>query len=300
MLLPVKHAFTDCTDLERLQAWVRRAVHSVTAVDAQSGANPLSVTVLGTEYRWGYRIDAITLRGQDGIDISGYAGIPADGGPHPVVLMMRSLLKGECAVEGDDLDRLVHSGHVVMVLEPRPTPPGIESIKSPFLGIFNLLALRAFLVGKTLVGMRLDDTIHALDWLCGLKDVDPAAITLYGAGSLGMVALHAAALDTRIKQVVVENSVVDYRIMVDQPLHRNISEVVLPGVLRQYDIDDLLLATFPRPVTIINPQDAKGAVVTKQEVQKELAYVFETEQKLGSAQRILIVYRGPREPLPIY
>jgi cephalosporin-C deacetylase-like acetyl esterase len=87
------------------------------------------------------------------------------------------------------------------------------------------------LVGKTLVGMRIDDTIHAVDWLCGLKDVDPAAITAYGAGPLGMVVLHAAALDTRIKRVVVENSVVDYRMMVDQPIHRNISEVVLPGVL---------------------------------------------------------------------
>ena len=125
-------------------------------------------------------------------------------------------------------------------------------------------------------------------------------LPLTAPAPLGMVILDAAALDTRIKRVVVEDSVVDYRIMVDQPLHRNISEVLLPGVLRQYDTGDLLLATFPRPVTIINPQDAKGAVVTKQEVQKELTYVFETDQKLGSAQRILIVYRGPREPLPIY
>ena len=299
-LQPANQALINRADLEHLQARVRRAVCSVTAVDCQPGVNPASVTVTGTEYRRGYRIDAITLRGQDGIDISGYAGIPADGGPHPAVLMMSSWPKGGCAVEGDDLHRLVQSGHVVMVLEPRPTPPGTESIKSPFLGVFNLLSLRAFLVGKTLVGMRIDDAIHAVDWLCKREDVDPAAITAYGAGPLGMVILDAAALDTRIKRVVVEDSVVDYRIMVDQPLHRNISEVLLPGVLRQYDTGDLLLATFPRPVTIINPQDAKGAVVTKQEVQKELTYVFETDQKLGSAQRILIVYRGPREPLPIY
>jgi hypothetical protein len=61
----------------------------------------------------------------------------------------------------------------------------------------------------------------------------------------------------------------------------------------------LLLATFPEPVMIINPQNANGAEVTEQEVQNELAYVFESDQKLGSAQRIHIVYRGPKEPLPI-
>ena len=67
----------------------------------------------------------------------------------------------------------------------------------PFMGYFNLLSPRAFLVGKTIVGMRMDDTIQAVDWLCARPDVDRPAITAYGNGPLGMVVLlHAAALDT--------------------------------------------------------------------------------------------------------
>ncbi len=147
-----------------------------------------------------------------------------------------------------------------MTLEPRPSPPGTEGAKSPYLGTFNLLSLRAFLVGKTIVGMRVEDTIHAMDWISARADVDASAITAYGNGPMGPVVLHAAALDSRIHSVIVENTLASYRMILEQPLHRNVSEVVVPGVLPKYDIGNLLLAISPRPVTVINPQDATGMV----------------------------------------
>jgi hypothetical protein len=186
-----------------------------------------------------------------------------------------------------------------MALQPRPTPVGTESIKSPLLGVFNLLSLRAFLVGKTIVGMRMDDAVHAMDWLSARKDVDTSAVTAYGEGSLGVVLLHAAALDLRIKRVVVENSLASYRMIVDEPIHRNVSEVVLPGVLRKYDIGDLLLAEYPRTVSVINPQDAVGATLTEPEYRKSLAYVFDSDRNLGSPERVRVLFREARDPLPI-
>ena len=142
-----------------------------------------------------------------------------------------------------------------MALGPKPSPVGTEGLKSQYLGPFNLLSLRAFLVGKTILGMRVDDTIKAMDWLSSRGETDPKAITVYGSGAMGAVALHAAVLDSRIKKVVVENTLASYR-MVTDPLHRNISEVVIPGVLAKYDMSDLLAALAPRPVTVIHPLDA--------------------------------------------
>jgi hypothetical protein len=198
-----------------------------------------------------------------------------------------------------DLDRLAKSGRITMVLEPRPTPPGTESIKSPFLGIYNLLSLRAFLVGKTLVGMRTDDVMRAVDVLTARKDVDHSAITAYGSGPNGIVMLHAAALDVRIARVVVENSLTAYRLIVDQPIHRNVSEMVIPGVLRKYDIGDLILATYPRSVTVVNPRDALGDAVPEEQFRKDLAYVFQSDEKLGLPKRIHLMSRAPGDPLPI-
>ena len=157
----------------------------------------------------------------------------------------------------EDLDRLTESGYIAVALEPRPSPPGTEGLKSPYLGTFNLLSLRAFLVGKTILGMRVEDTIHAIDELSARPNVDTAKITVYGNGAMGAVVLHAAALDSRIRRVLVENSLASYRSILDEPLHRNISEVMIPGVLRKYDIEDLIKAIAPRPVTVIH-RDTSG------------------------------------------
>ena len=177
-----------------------------------------------------------------------------------------------------------------MVVGPTPTPPGAEGLKSPYLGTFNLLGLRALLVGKSILGMRVDDTIRAMDFLSARSDVDPASITVYGNGPMGAVVLHAAALDSRIRRVVVENTLASYRMVLDEPLHRNISEILIPGVLRKYDMGDLLLAVGGR-VTVINPQNAAGGAITADQFHKELNYV--------PADRVKVIFRKAEDPLPL-
>jgi len=98
--------------------------------------------------------------------------------------------------------------------------------------------------------------LQAIDWL--VANEHPSSITIHGNGALGIVALHAAVLDLRITRVEVQDSVASYRSIVDAPLHRNASEVVIPGVLRHYDIPDLVRAIAPRQVEWIHPVDGAG------------------------------------------
>lgn len=107
------------------------------------------------------------------------------------------------------------------------------------LGPFNLIALRAMMVGKTIVGLRMDDAIRAVNWLASRPDVDRSKIAVYGNGRLGVVALHAAALDSRMARVVIENSLADYALALNAPLTRNLPEIALDGVLRKYDLGGL-------------------------------------------------------------
>jgi len=225
----------------------------------QPGASHPEVEVKGTTQRDGYRIETISMKSDGGTEVSGLAAIPEGAAKaKPALLMMDFAAHSEAEV-----DRLAKAGSIVMLIEPRPTPAGTESIKSPYLGVFNLLSLRSFLVGKTIIGLRIDDAIRAMDWLTGRKDVNRSEISAYGNGSPGMALLHAAALDPRISRVTVENTLASYRMIVDQPVHRNVSEVVIPGVLRHYDTADLLDAIAPRPVTMIAPQDALGAPISE-------------------------------------
>ena len=298
-LMTPHKALTGKGDLDKLQTRLHQDIKTLAAVSVQPGAAPPVVDIKMTESRGSYRVETIEMHSDADTVVSGLVAIPEGAGAHAAVLILAAQPKEKLAAIGGDVDRLAKAGRIVMVLEPRPTPAGTESIKSPYLGAYNLLSLRAFLVGKTIIGLRIDDTIRALDWLCARKDVNKSAITGYGDGPLGMVLLHAAALDSRIGRIVVENTLADYRMIVDQPLHRNVSEVVIPGVLRKYDAGDLLLAVYPRQVTVLNPQDALGGALTEAEFRSNLGYVFQSGQNMKSAYPIRVLSRNPGDPLPL-
>jgi dienelactone hydrolase len=143
----------------------------------------------------------------------------------------------------------------VVVVHPRPWPTGTESAKAPIQGSFYLLTLRAQITGQTLVGMRADDIIRAVD---GLAGTGHSGITAYASGPSGIALLHAAALDQRITRVVIEDCLASFRMIASEPLHRNAPESMIPVVLRQYDIPDLIQAIAPRKVDFRNPVDATG------------------------------------------
>jgi len=292
-LIPGPAVLNSKSDVQKLQSRLREDIRSLTGAVLKPGVSQASVDLKGTEQRDGYRLQTISLRSDGDTSVSGLLAIPDGARPKPAVLMM------EDPISSAEVDRLAKSGHVVMALTPRPTPAGTESIKSPYLGVFNLISLRAFLVGRTILGLRVDDTIRAVDVLAARTDVDRSAISAYGNGALGMTLLHAAVLDTRINKVVIGNTLTSYRMIADQPVHRNVSEVVIPGVLRRYDTGDLLEAIYPRHVVIIAPQDALGAAVSEEEFRKAMPAVFQSEQKLGSKDRIAFQPRRTDTVLPL-
>jgi len=107
------------------------------------------------------------------------------------------------------------------------------------LGPFYLLGLRAELVSRSLVGMRLDDAIRITDYIASRPDVELDKISAEGSGHMGLVLLHAAAVDSRLKHVTVDHVLSSYRSLLDAPLPIGAPEDVIPGVLLRYDIPDL-------------------------------------------------------------
>jgi hypothetical protein len=71
---------------------------------------------------------------------------------------------------------LADAGTAVLVIAPRPSPPGNEETKASILGPFYLTELRTELVGKTLLGLRVDDVIAAID---APEDILPGVLLHY-------------------------------------------------------------------------------------------------------------------------
>jgi hypothetical protein len=186
---------------------------------------------------------ALELPSSAGIDLQGELSVPSGEGRHPAVLLLvPDSIRGDSPIARANLaqfNSLAAAGNVVLAITPRPSPPGSDDMKSSILGPFYLLSLRADLVGRSLIGMRTDDTIRATDYLAGRADVDPNRITAIASGHMGLVLLHAAVLDSRLKHITIDHVLTSYRSLLNAPLPIGAPEDILPRVLLRYDIPDL-------------------------------------------------------------
>jgi len=184
------------------------------------------------------------------IDLQGELSVPSGEGRHPAVLLLvPDSIRGDSPIARANLaqfNALAAAGNVVLAITPRPSPPGTDDMKAPILGHFYLLSLRADLVGRTLLGMRTDDAIRATDYLARRADVDPSKITAIASGPMGLVLLHAAVLDSRLKHITIDHVLASYRSLLDAPMPTGAPEDILPSVLLRYDIPNLTTILGPR------------------------------------------------------
>ncbi|MGH9598470.1 MAG: alpha/beta hydrolase family protein, partial [Terracidiphilus sp.] len=210
-----------------------RAIRTETGADARPGASKYSAAELAAK-------SGPFVLHADGFDFEGNLAVPSAPGRHPAVLFLVPY-----SIDADNpiarankarFNALAAAGNVVLALTPRPSPPGkANDMKTPLVGTFYLVSLRADLVGRTLIGLRADDAIRATDYLASRADVDPRRISAVGSGHMGLVLLHAAVLDARLRRVTVDHVLTSYRSLIDAPMPIGAPEDVIPGVLRSYD-----------------------------------------------------------------
>lgn len=218
----------------RLTAAIRKATGAV----AQPGVSHPDAALL-TAKNGPFQMESA----EKGVHLRGALSVPDGHGRNPAVLLLvpHSISAGDpvARAEKAEFDRLSAAGNVVLAMTPTPSPPGTDDMKSPILGPFYLVSLRADLVGRTLVGLRSDDVIHMVDYLAARPDVDARNITALGSGHIGLVLLHAAVLDPRLKRITVDHVLASYESLLHAPLPVGAPEDIIPGVLLQYDLPDL-------------------------------------------------------------
>jgi hypothetical protein len=85
--------------------------------------------------------------------------------------------------------------------------------------------------------------------------VDPGQIVVAGHGAGAAIALHVAALDESVAAVACEAGLVSYAALTRSDVLHWPEDVVIPGVLRRYDLPDLARAVTPRPLLLAGTQD---------------------------------------------
>jgi hypothetical protein len=235
--------------------------------------------------RDGYGLQLISLAMEGDVAVTGTLLIPDSSGPHQAAILADARAKETVAALGGDADTLAREGFVVLTIQPRGTPEKSASDASNLVGDFAL-AFQAYLVSRSLTGLRAEDIIRSVDFLTARPDVKREGLTAIGYGAAGVYVLHAAALDARIARVVTQQSPALLRLGVERPIHRHIYEVAVPGMLARYDLDSLIRAIAPRRVTVVNPVDL-------------LDHSLHASEYRGLViAPVDVVLRGRRAPLP--
>ena len=113
----------------------------------------------------------------------------------------------------------------------------------------------ALMLGETMVGWRVWDTIRAIDLMQSRPEVAPDRIALMGISGGGTITLYTAAIDDRVKVSVLSCSFCTFRDSI-YSLNHCIDNFV-PGLLQDFEAADIAGLIAPRYLVAENGKDDK-------------------------------------------
>ncbi|HXX93559.1 MAG TPA: metalloendopeptidase, partial [Planctomycetota bacterium] len=155
----------------------------------------------------------------------------------------------------------VRAGHEVMAIDLRgmgetePVPPHrglVTFVKADWKEAYIAMSL-----SRPLLGQRVRDLLSVLD----------GDVHLVGVGAAAPAALHAAALDPRIRELTLEGMVISWSAVARTAVTYHQLTNVVPGALQVYDLPDLAALVAPRKLTIREPVDPQGRPVSQVELE---------------------------------
>ena len=279
---------------------MRREIQRLIGFEPQSGT--LNVKPFGRIEGDGFAIEKLVYESEPGIVVPAVLLIPKTSEARkPAVVYVND--KGKSAGWGSDgvIKHLVERGFIVLAIdmrgcgETRPQQnPDEDNATYRLFGDYDS-AMRAFLVGKTLVGMRAEDISRGVDLLSARPEVDMTRIYGFGVGAGALTLLHEAVLDDRIKELTLDDMLVSYDSVVTHRIQYNVYESVVPGALKVYDLPDLIAAFAPRPIWIVDAVDPVGKRVETDDLRKQYARPIGAFKALGAELAIQIKSRKPEE-----
>lgn len=114
-------------------------------------------------------------------------------------------------------------------------------------------AMRALMLGRTLLGERVYDVDRAIDYLAARGDADLGAIGIMGNSGGGTVAIWAAALLERLSFAIASCCFSTFRDSIMSIYH--CTDNYVPGLYPVADMPDVLGLFAPRPVVVVSGRE---------------------------------------------
>ena len=249
---------------------VRHALREILAIP--SGSAALRSATLSTNTRQDLVIEEFEFYSEPTVRVPGWFLKPsAHSSKLGVALLLSSSGKNRLF---DDLDLLAAVNELNIALCAIDTrgsgqaTPRFPSSGPLFYGhgIETAYSLVSMTAGVPLLGQRVCDVLRCLNYLHTRPDVDPSRIAVFGREASGLEALFGAALDDRLRGVLLGKTLADFASVVASPDYNLKVASFSFGFLKHFDLPQIAASVAPRPVWLLNPVNAKGDSVSSNEI----------------------------------
>ena len=251
-------------------AEARTRVRDASGIRVLGDLPPLRVQNAGAVECAGYRIEKQILEPEPGIWLPALLFRPHEITGEPV-LYLHGKGKGADAQPGGPIEQLTLAGHAVLAVDLRGLGETERADdREDYVGFFGASyrdACLAYMLGKSFLAMRTEDILACARFLREHTGAEPdALVQIIAIGEAGPPALHAVALEEDLfASLVLCRSLVSWADVVRTPVTRNQLTNVIHGVLKSYDLPDLLALIPPDKVEIHEALNAAGKPVSPKE-----------------------------------
>jgi cephalosporin-C deacetylase-like acetyl esterase len=171
-------------------------------------------------------------------------------------------------------------------MAPRNVPDvGVEYFDASG-GMDADFAYAALFLGRPLLGMRVWDALHVVEYLRTCPEVDAKRVGIAGRGWAATVALFAAAVEPQIAWAVVEGAPASFAEIALSEEYAQPASLMLPGVLQDFDQADALAAVLPRALLVLNPTNALTRKMSRETAEGVLTAVQKACESPGTARNL--------------
>lgn len=213
------------------------------------------VETAGTIARDGYTIEKVILKPEAGLYLPGLLFVPVTATGAPVLYINE---EGKSA-DLPAIEALVKTGRAVLAIDLRGTGETRQTAQAAFgpaVGLDWEDYFRAYVLGKSYVGMRAEDVLIGARYL--MKRTSSSSVDLAAVGNVGVPALHAAALEPHLfGRVSLKHALVSWSNVINTRDINNQLINSVHGALKIYDLPDLA-ATLGAKLVIEEPFGADG------------------------------------------
>lgn len=248
-------ALNSAADAQALRSRLRKEIARLTHYQELDAA---TAVLSGEEQRQDYRIRRWTLTLPTGRSVP--AAIANAATPRSkAILMLHEGGIAESFKSGSDAEFLVRLGYPVAAIDLAgfgSTAGNWNSYSQSWFGP-DKIAWLGMMTGKPLPGLGIEDIRAAVGLLAEQKLLGDGVIAI-ARGVTGVALLHAAVLDDRIRELVIEEGLLSFEAVVRNPIHRRVMTGMVPGVVGVYDLPDLTAALAGRNVSLLNTRMPAG------------------------------------------